>query len=561
MPGPFGPDVDPYYGQGGGGVDAVQPADYGVEPAPTAAAFDPNAVPVEERRRAAYQRALAALLGILPTKGFGEGALATGGTVLGSALLGSPAQAGEAQAGPGAAVSDHAKNPPTKAEQYANSGPKGVAEMSPGEMPKYVAPDIESDPTIKDLRASRKLYQDRASKGNKTLDTTKAELDKYDAAIAKRIKEIEDPAKRTHEEAMGDYNRRVKDIADKKQFEKDQELAADRNRYRMYGIGAGLGTAGILSLLAGRKYAGAIKGFDKTAADISKMTSKDGNLVVAKGNTGADLHAAVNQGYRQGGAKEPFPSMSDVYSAGNKTELADAKDAFARGGEKVSTGAPFGKAEAKPLQKMPRAVEWGIPAGFAGESAASFGYGSQQDNRDSQELGKNMGWFGAMATAAHLGGRKLGAGIVGSMKPNELSMRAVNAGRNRLEKDVATTSLKGLKQYAQQTENNAIAGLPQKGGGFKPGDKATMQALRDHRAQNVVPTRASAAADMLGNPQTGDQIADAVARSRVEGKIDRNSLRKNLRQIYGPVFDFRGGKVKIDDHFVKKLVEALGDLA
>jgi hypothetical protein len=345
---------------------------------------------------------------------------------------------------------------------------------------------------------------------------------------------------------------RAKKTRDSTAAEKARESEESFKSYRNWGLGAGVGLGATAALWSRGKLSGAVKRFEQTATDIPKYTSLPGNTLVSKGGQADELHAAVNKAYDTGGARQPFPSLAHVYGAKKESDLVTAKKYFRDAGDTVPSNAPFSKDNAANVSKLNKVVEHGIPGGMAAESAVTGGMGYMSDDPDRKNMLYNAAAFGGMGAAGFLGARKAGSLLTQSMKPNELSMRAINAGRERLAKDVQGVNMKGVKAFNERGVEIGTSNLDKPKRQFVKGD---LNALAE--ARYAASAKGKAQSDWLSRVHENPDVLQLHAQSIKDGVVDSATLRKALRYHYSGGIEHNGQKIKVSEAMVKKILAAL----
>lgn len=517
---PFGPDLGE---MDAGGMDAAAPMQPDVSPAQP-----------KSKRLDALLALLSAGAMFAPMGRGAKGAAAALGLGGGLSLASGMAQAQK-----------------LKGVHDAAPGPDVVKIGSPGAS-MYAAErgggEVQDEHTERErsLKQQLELWQKQLNKGGVPKKETQDEVNKLNQQLA----EIAMARAAKAEQLRKDQQTQQ---TNKENAQKAIASEEARNNYRLYGGGAGLGIGALVALLSRNKLNKAVGSFEQTAGDIGKYTGERGNLLVSKGNAAPDLHAAINTAYESGGARPPLPSMSGIYGAETQKGLREAKGEFRAANEGVPTNAPFAPENVKKVSNLHPLIEKGIPAAAGIETAGTLGAAQATDNPDLKDALHNAAWMGGTGLVGYGFGRKVGS-IFANAKPNDQAMRAVNAGRERMQKDAQTVGLKDLKTYAKATGDVATSNLPKPKGEFKPRDAAGMAELRDIKS-----TKGQARSDFIGNAHINDEIARAHAASiGPDGLVDRPAFRRAMRQLLGNQVQHRGQTVKIDDNFVRELLKAFG---
>lgn len=542
---PFAPDATDM--DAGGSVDPMTPAP---EAPPMGGKGD-----VRSKRLDAALAALSALAMFAPIGKGGKGLAAALGIGGGLSLASGSAEAQK--------LRQMKEGVDTPAIRIASPGAQAAFSQNPPGVPGRSG-EIQDEHSDREraIRGQLDTWQKKLTTG-----LPKAETQQTVNDLNRQLKEISDA--RASKEATRVANEQAER---KRTSDHTNAIASEesRNNYRMWGGGLGLGAGALVALLSRGKLNNAVGSFEKTAGDIGKLTSERGNLVVSKGNQAPELHAAVNTAYEAGGAKPPLPSMSGIYGSESQKGLREAKGEFRAANEKVPSNSPFssdkpegstpawmglrGPSNAKKVSDLHPIVEKGIPLAAGAEMTGTLGASFATDNPDTKETLQNAAWMGGTALGGYGIARKLGSAFA-TAKPNEAAMRAVNAGRERLQKDAQTVGLKDLKTYSKQINDVSISNLPRAKGEFKPRDAAGMAELR-----NIKSTKGQARSDFTSSAHQNDQIvqAHAAAIDPASGLVDRNAFRKSLRQILNNQVMHKGQSIKIDNSFVNELLKAFG---
>lgn len=525
---PFGPDIPQ--------DDPTASLDSGP------AVSQPGAAPdVRSKRLDAALAALASLAMFAPIGKGGKGLAAALGLGGGLSLMSGSAEAQKLKA----MKEQSAEGSPVP--RVASPGAQAALGQSPPGPPARPG-EIQDEHSDREraIRGQLETWQKKLQSG-----PPKAETQQTVDGLNRQLKEIADARASKEALRVASEQERQKRTSDHTRAIASEE---SRNNYRMWGGGLGLGTGALVALLSRGKLNNAVGSFEKTAGDIGKLTGERGNLVVSKGNQAPELHAAVNTAYETGGAKSPLPSMSGIYGAESQKGLREAKGEFRAANEQVPSNSPFAPDNAKRISNLHPMVEKGIPLGLGAETAGTLGASYATDNPDTKETLQNAAWMGGTGLLGYGFARKGGAAFA-TGRPNEAATRAVNAGRERLQKDAQTVGLKDLKTYSKQINDVSISNLPKPKGEFKPRDAAGMAELRDIKG-----SKGQARSDFTSSAHQNDQIVQAHAASvdPATGLVDRTAFRKSLRQILGNRMTHKGQTVAVDDSFVRELLKAFG---
>jgi hypothetical protein len=487
-------------------------------PAPKAAPPPDDGGGVNRKRMMAALAALSSLAMFTPVGKTGKGLAAALGLGGGLTLANEAMAAGK-------------KKPPAETASIATAPPAPAA-ADPNEI------QDEHTANLRALTAQRDKWQALLMQGNPKPETQAQVSD-----LNRQIKEIED-ARAT----------KAKGIAGKERAEHGERLA---NYFRIGEGGLGLGLGALVAAMSRGKAVGAAQRFERAGADVAAAQPAQGNVLLAKGDLGTKLHAGVNDAYVAGGAEQPFPrSLDTLYGARNKGELQAAKDTFREDAARVPTNAPFSEVNSKKLTKLPAMVEKGLPAGFGLEAGAGFG-SSYLDSDENRKPYENAGGWGGLTGLVGYSAARKGFGILAQPKINDAVMRAVNAGRGRLERDVQTVGPKDLKNFtAKNNEATALpAPKPGRKGVFAPGTAEDMAALRNYKGSSM----AQARAQFMEQARVHDPVIQALHSSKdpATGAVDRAAFRKALRQIYTATTDVNGHRVQINDTMVRELLKAM----
>lgn len=450
---------------------------------------------------------------------------------------------------------------PAGAEDSARikiASPGAKKALTTGSLQEPVPGSPAGDPGIQDEYTDqhRSLTQQlQAWQQKLTTGAPKAETQDKVNELNRQLKEINDARATRANQATADKTAKEKSDTDARKAADAEEL---RNRYRIGGGATGLGLGALVGLLSRGRLTGAVKSFEQTAGDIGNLTKQPGNLLVSKGNAAPELQAGVNAAYNRGGASSPLPSMAGIYGSESQAGLRQAKRDFRATNESVPTSAPFAPEAVKEMTKLHPVVEKGIPLALGGEAAATYGASYATDNPDTKDTLRNAAWGGGTALAGYGLTRKLSQAFT-NKRPTELATRAVNAGRERLQKDAQTVGLKDLKTYASQTGDVAVSRLPKalpKKTEFKPGDAAEMWALNEHKNTTVKGARQGFVQDAMGK----DEVVSAYQASidPATKQVNRDAFRKALRQRFSGGIDHQGQRVKVDDSLVREILKSLG---
>ncbi len=543
----------------------------GLVPAPVVDTLDPAAggtAPADDRESLEKRRLRAALsalgsLAMFAPLGKGMKAIAGaagigGGLALGDYLMG-PAQA---QGGKGMKI-----EPPTDGFDdlkipVSDRGREGLKAAELGPMPK----EIQDKFTVqyRTLQNQLKIWEAQLLKGG----VPKPETQKQVTELTRQINEIDD--------------KRAKIDKDERDKTSAQESAARRQNYQLYGAAGGLGLAGLVSLGSMLKLRKAVKGFENNATHIDGLTKTPGNMLLSQGNVAQDMQAGINRAYTAGGAREPLPSLAHVYGAENKTQLSAAKKYFRnaeplpiqpgapkrsfsdrlfnREGAGVPSTAPFSATNADKVSKLHPVIEKGLPAAAYGEAGLAYGASLGTDNQAKKDELQDYAWMGGAGGTTYLMGRKAGK-MLANKRPTELAMRAVNAGRERLQRDVQTVGVKDIQTYSKNQNALATSGLENplhpKKGKFAPINSPEQAAYlrglnqsKKEKQQLFASTQAT----------RDERVLAAHAASIKDGKVDPVAFRKALRKAIGSDIEHNGKFVKVDDNLVKEILKALEKL-